>query len=149
MSESPLPAGMGPGEAAARGIPAWARVVAGVVMAAIGLAFLVSDFHWPLERLNAILDLAAHAHVVPIIVWDPAETEPPARDALAPLRDAESGARRTLWLRPRLRSQWREAVARRRSELDALFAVRAIRPFYVVGEFDAEAMSRYFLEAGA
>jgi hypothetical protein len=114
-----------------------------------GLVFLVSDFHWPLERLNAILDLAAHAYVVPVIVWDPAEIEPPALDALAPLRDAESGARRTLWLRPKLRSQWRGAVARRRTELDGLFAARAIRPFYVVGAFDAEAMSQYFLEASA
>jgi hypothetical protein len=114
-----------------------------------GLVFLVSDFHWPLERLNAILDLLAHAYVVPIIVWDPAEIEPPALDALAPLRDAESGVRRTLWLRPKLRSQWRDAVARRRTELDGLFAARAIRPFYVVGAFDAEAMSQYFLEAGA
>jgi len=114
-----------------------------------GLVFLVSDFHWPLERLNAILDLLAHAYVVPIIVWDPAEIEPPALDALAPLRDAESGARRTLWLRPKLRSQWRDAVARRRTELDGLFGARAIRPFYVVGAFDAEAMSQYFLEAGA
>jgi len=114
-----------------------------------GLVFLVSDFHWPLERLNAILDLLAHAYVVPIIVWDPAEIEPPALDALAPLRDAESGARRTLWLRPKLRSQWRDAVARRRTELDGLLAARAIRPFYVFGEFDAEAMSQYFLEAGA
>jgi uncharacterized protein (DUF58 family) len=114
-----------------------------------GLVFLVSDFHWPLEPLNPILDLLAHAYVVPIIVWDPAEIEPPALDALAPLRDAESGARRTLWLRPKLRTQWRDAVASRRSELDALFAARAMRPFYVVGAFDAEAMSKYFLEAGA
>ena len=81
--------------------------------------------------------------------WDPAEIEPPALDALAPLSDAESGARRTLWLRPKLRSRWRDAVARRRTELDGLFAVRAIRPFYVVGAFDADAMSQYFLEASA
>jgi hypothetical protein len=114
-----------------------------------GLVFLVSDFHWPLERLNPFLDFLAHALVVPIIVWDPAEIEPPALDALAPLSDAESGARRTLWLRPKLRSQWRAAVARRRAELDGLFAARAIRPFYVVGAFDAEAMSQYFLEASA
>jgi hypothetical protein len=135
-------------ETAARGfegLEAAAQRVAG----RRGLVFLVSDFHWPLERLNPILDLLAHAYVVPIIVWDPAEIEPPALDALAPLRDAESGARRTLWLRPKLRSQWRDAVARRRTELDGLFAARAIRPFYVVGEFDAEAMSQYFLEASA
>ena len=114
-----------------------------------GLVFLVSDFHWPLERLAAALDLLAHACVVPIVVWDPAEIEPPMPDAIAPLRDAESGVRRTLWVRPKLRGQWRDAVARRRLELARCLAAHAIRPFYVSGAFDAEAMSQYFLEAAA
>jgi uncharacterized protein (DUF58 family) len=112
-----------------------------------GLVFLVSDFHWPLERLDIALDLLAHAGVVPVIVWDPAETEPPTRNALASLRDAESGARRTLWLRPRLRQEWRRAVAQRRAEIDTYFATHAIRPFYVEGVFNADALSRYFFEA--
>jgi len=114
-----------------------------------GLIFLVSDFHWPLEKLGPVLDCFAHAYLVPMIVWDPAETQPPAHDALAALRDAESGARRTLWLRPRLREQWRDAVAQRRARLDRLFAQREIRPFYVSGAFDGEAMSHYFFEAVA
>ena len=112
-----------------------------------GLVFLVSDFHWPLERLDIVLDLLAHAGVVPVIVWDPAETEPPSHNALASLRDAESSARRTLWLRPRLRQEWRLAVARRRAEIDSFFAAHSIRPFYVEGAFNADALSRYFFEA--
>jgi hypothetical protein len=112
-----------------------------------GLVFLISDFHWPLERLNIVLDLLAHAGVVPVVVWDPAETEPPTRNALASLRDAESGARRTLWLRPRLRQEWRQAVARRRAEIDSFFAAHSIRPFYIEGAFNADALSRYFFEA--
>ena len=112
-----------------------------------GLVFLISDFHWPLERLDVVLDLLAHAGVVPVIVWDPAETEPPSGNALASLRDAESGARRTLWLRPRLRQEWRQAVARRRAEIDSFFAAHSIRPFYVEGAFNADALSRYFFEA--
>jgi hypothetical protein len=112
-----------------------------------GLVFLVSDFHWPLERLHIALDLLAHAGVVPVVVWDPAETEPPTRNSLASLRDAESGARRTLWLRPKLRDEWRQAVARRRTEIDSFFAAHSIRPFYIEGAFNAEALSRYFFEA--
>ena len=112
-----------------------------------GLVFLVSDFHWPLERLDIALDLMAHAGVVPVIVWDPAETEPPTRDALASLRDAETGARRTIWLRPWLRKEWRRSVEQRRAEIDSFFAAHAIRPFYVEGAFDADALSRYFFEA--
>jgi VWA domain-containing protein len=114
-----------------------------------GLVFLVSDFHWPLGGLIVVLDLLAHASVVPVVVWDPAEMEPPESNALATLRDAESGARRTLWVRPKLRQDWRQAVARRRAEIDAFFASRSIRPFYVEGAFDADALSRYFFESEA
>ncbi len=114
-----------------------------------GLVFLVSDFHWPLERLTIVLDYLAHATVVPVVVWDPAEIDPPSRNSLATLRDAESGARRTLWVRPKLREQWREAVARRRAEIDSFLAARGLHPFYMEGEFDSDALSRYFFEADA
>jgi uncharacterized protein (DUF58 family) len=114
-----------------------------------GLIFLVSDFHWPLERMPAVLDLLTHAYVVPIVIWDPAETQPPARDALLSLRDSESARHRTLWLRPKLRAQWRQAVASRRAQLEAVFTPRGIRPFFVSGSFDGEALSHYFFEAAA
>jgi hypothetical protein len=114
-----------------------------------GLIFLVSDFHWPLERLSSVLDLLAHAYVVPMVIWSPIEVEPPAQDALVRLRDAESGSQRTLWLRPKLRARWREAVQNRRAQLEAPFTERGIRPFYVNGEFDSDALSRYFFEATA
>ncbi len=111
-----------------------------------GLVFLLSDFHFALERLGALLDRLAPALVVPMVVWDPAEAEPPAAQAIAPLRDAESGRLRTLWLRPALRERWRERVAARQAELDALFARHLLRPFHCRGRFDADAMSRHFLE---
>lgn len=114
-----------------------------------GLIFIVSDFHWPLERLEPVLDLFAHAYVVPIVVWDAAEVEPPAHSGLLPVWDVESRSQRTLWMRPKLRARWREAVAQRRTQLAACFARRDMRPFHMTGRFDGEAMSRYFLEAAA
>jgi uncharacterized protein (DUF58 family) len=114
-----------------------------------GLTFIASDFHWPLHRLGNVLDLLAHSYVVPLVVWDPAETEPPKHDGLMPLRDVESGSRSTVWLRPRMRARWHEAVEQRRAELNGLFAARGIRPFYMSGEFDGEALSDYFFEATA
>jgi hypothetical protein len=114
-----------------------------------GLIFLASDFHWPLDRLDGVLDLLTHSYIVPLVIWDPAEVQPPNHDGLMPLRDVESGRRSTLWLRPSMRTRWREAVERRRAELNELFAARGIRPFYVSGEFDSEALSHYFFEATA
>jgi hypothetical protein len=114
-----------------------------------GLVFLVSDFHWSLQLLEHALDSLSRAFVVPMVVWDEAELRPPERSGLMAVRDMESGAQRMLWMRPTLRARWRESVMERRAELDAAFAKHAMRPFYVEGEFDGEAMSRYFFEAAA
>ena len=110
------------------------------------LVFLLSDFHWPLPQTAAALDLLAHAWVVPVVLWDAAETTPPPANAFVRLRDAESGALRAIWVTPRLRRQWHESVARRRAALDALFASRNLRPLYLSGAFDAAAVSHYFIE---
>lgn len=114
-----------------------------------GLIFIASDFHWPLERLGDVLDRLAPAFVVPLVVWDPAEIHPPSKDGLLTVRDAESGARRTLWMRSSVRARWHEAVMHRRLELDRLFAAHSMRTFDVCGSFDGDALSRYFLEMGA
>ncbi len=84
-----------------------------------------------------------------MILWDPAETEPPPANGLIALRDAETAARRTMWLRPKLREQWRDAVAERRTSLQTFFSNRGLRPFWAQGAFDADAMSEYFFEANA
>lgn len=112
-----------------------------------GLIFLVSDFHWPLAGLAGVLDSLAKAYVVPMVVWDPAEIQPPSDNGLMILHDAESGAERTFWMRSSLRDRWRSAVERRRAEIDAIFSTRAIRPFHVCGRFESEALSQYFFEA--
>ena len=114
-----------------------------------GLVFLASDFHWPLEGLGALLDQLAPACVVPVVAWDPAETEPPPSRALVALSDAETGVRRSLWMRESLRTRWRDAVAMRRAELSALFGSHGMPPFHLHGRFDAEALTRYFMETAA
>ncbi|MGY0196196.1 DUF58 domain-containing protein [Leptothrix sp. BB-4] len=111
-----------------------------------GLVFVVSDFHWPLDTLGAALARLAPACVVPIVVWDRAETEPPDGRALLAVRDAETGERRTLWLAEPLRRRWRDAVTERRETLHALFAALGLAPFHLGERFDAEALTRHFLE---
>lgn len=111
------------------------------------LVFLASDFHAPLAQTSAALDLLSHAYVVPMVLWDEFEPRAPDGDGLMELRDAESGQRQGLWLRPQLRSRWTESFARRRAELEQLFSARGARPFFMTGRFDPDALSRYFFEA--
>jgi uncharacterized protein (DUF58 family) len=113
------------------------------------LVFVVSDFHWPLTQMPRVLDMLVHACVVPIVVWDEAEIAPPRRGSLLAVHDTESGQERMVWLRRSVRERWLESVARRRAELGGIFGAGGMRPFYVEGAFDPEAMSRYFLETTA
>lgn len=111
-----------------------------------GLVFLVSDFHWPLESLAAILDKLVDVLVVPIVVWDLAEIEPPEQGSLLSVCDAESGHLRRLWLRKKTRQHWADNVIRRREEIATAFGASDIHPFHIDGDFEAEPLSRYFLE---
>ena len=109
------------------------------------LVFLVSDFHWPLPQLASVLaSLAPHA-VVPVVVWDPAEFALSAPHGLADVRDPESGRARTIWWRPALREQWRQAHEARRAALWQTFRAARLRPLFVEGAYDAEAVTRHFL----
>ncbi|MEM5371455.1 VWA domain-containing protein [Paraburkholderia azotifigens] len=113
------------------------------------LVFLVSDFHWPLDALPDLLDTLTHAWVVPVVLWDRAEVEPPAHNGWMSLVDVESGEMRSMWMRDSVRARWRGAVADRRAQIAALFARHGVRPFFNQGAFDPEALSRYFLELTA
>jgi len=141
--------------AALRQAPGGAGGLGGLVQASErlagrdGIVFIASDFHWALDGLDTVLDRLGHAFVVPMVVWDRAETAPPRVNGIAPAHDAETHARRTLWLRPIVRQRWSAGVAQRRAELERRFASRGLRPFWMDGGFDADAMSRHFLEAGA
>ena len=145
--------GVGPTMAALlRGCDSGPGGIAGLRDAALqvgprpALVFVVSDFLWPLAGLGDVIDQLARAHVVPLVVVDPAEREAPARGGFALLRDAESSRQRALWVRPALRTRWREAALARRAQLDALFADRGLRPFTLEGAFDAQALSTHLIE---
>ena len=114
-----------------------------------GLVFVVSDFHWPLDGLAAALDLLVNACVVPLVVWDEAEIEPPKSGRLLRVHDTETGEPRTLWLRDKTRAQWRERVAQRRALLARAFGQRGVRPFWIDGAFDADKLTQYFEEIAA
>jgi uncharacterized protein (DUF58 family) len=113
------------------------------------LVFLVSDFYWPLQLLEPALDLLNRATVVPVVVWDRAEREPPAASGLLRVTDAETRAGRTVWVGRKLRARWLAQMTQHRRDLEARFMAREIRPFYLVDAFDPVAMSRFFLDETA
>ena len=111
-----------------------------------GLVFLVSDFHWPLNSLDPMLDKLGSAMVVPIVVWDEAEVNPPSPGQLLSARDIESGRKKHLWLTQRKREQWLTTIEQRRIDIAELFSNHDIHPFFIEGVFNSEDLSRHFME---
>lgn len=111
------------------------------------LLFLISDFHWPEQQLREMLRRVTHHDLVPIVLWDPAETEQLPRHGFARLRDSETGERRFVWLRPALAQELRAARARQRAGIEATCRAAGRRPFFVTDAFDPHQLTRHFMEA--
>jgi hypothetical protein len=107
------------------------------------LVFVASDFHLPDATLDRLFSALSMHGVVPVVVWDEQEHTLPA-SGLASLVDAESGARRFLWLRPALRARFERQVAQRRAALTRRFVRDGTPPLFLRAPFDADAVSAYF-----
>lgn len=105
-----------------------------------GLVFLVSDFLMPEEEISALLDALFRHDVIPVVVRDSRAEGHLPRFGLMEAIDAETGRRRLVLMRPRLRARWRQAAAARRAALEALFAGRGHAAFPLTDRFDADAL---------
>ena len=108
------------------------------------LVFLASDFHLPLADVSAVLASFANHDVVPVVLWDPAEFTLTAPRGLAAVADPEGGRQRLVWWRPALRERWAERAAERRAALLHLFRAQRLKPLFIEGAFDADAVTRHF-----
>lgn len=110
------------------------------------LVFVLSDFMFPVETLDAALTAMARHDVVP--VWLRHASPPASAAGLLELRDAESGAWRSLWLRPSLLRRWRgEHEAHERALRDCL-GRHDREPLVIDGAFEADAVSEFFVARG-
>ncbi|MDM0049495.1 DUF58 domain-containing protein [Variovorax sp. J22R115] len=108
------------------------------------LVFLVSDFHLPLSEVEDTVASMAHHDLVPVVLWDPLEFGPSTRRGLVQVTDPETGVTRLLWWRPALREKWLAAQQQRRDALLRIFQVNRVKPLFIEGAFDADAVTRHF-----
>lgn len=111
------------------------------------LVFLISDFHLPDILISRTLTSLATHDVVPLVVWDSAEYADIPSWGWARVRDMEGGGQRSLFLRPKLSAQIKDAYLARRKSI-AQFCLKAgVRaPFFVEDTFNAEHLTRHLLE---
>lgn len=108
------------------------------------LLFLVSDFHFPLSALDALLaPLTAHA-VVPLVLWHDAEYTALPEWGLVRFQDAETGRSRVMLLRPRLKRDIVDRYTQRRQALRQAFRRHGMDALFAQPPFCPVLLSRYF-----
>ena len=110
------------------------------------LIFLISDFHIPLEQLKDSLSMLLRHQIVPMVLWDAAEYRNLPEFGITSVADAETGAKRTLFIRQELRERIVQSFEDRRAAINSLFLSFDMPPFFVEGDFDADALTEYFYQ---
>lgn len=108
------------------------------------LVFLASDFHFPLALLDALLAGLARHQVVPVVLADSGEAEPAPGIGLVRVTDAETGAERTLLMRPALRRRLRAEAERRNRALSERFAAHGAAAVRLTDRFEADRVNDRF-----
>ena len=106
--------------------------------------FVLSDFHLPLALVDDVLGALGRHLTVPVVLGESEQSEDLPAFGIARVVDAESGAERTVLMRPRLRERMREQAEARRKRLDDVMTHRGCRPLDMSGSFRAEDVTRYF-----
>ncbi|BBL72468.1 DUF58 domain-containing protein [Methylogaea oryzae] len=109
------------------------------------LVFLVSDFHFPLERAADLLGSLIRHDVVPVVLWDSAEYQRLPHWGLVDVEDPETGEKRRLLMRPGLRKKFLSAFTQRREDLIRLCSRYGREPFFLVDRYVADDLTEYFL----
>jgi uncharacterized protein (DUF58 family) len=104
------------------------------------LIILASDFLMPHASMEAALISLSRHDVAPVVMGGHAGTDMPPT-GLVRLRDAETGARRLVFMRPALRQRTRDAAVARRLVLDQMFATHARPAFYAGPGIDLTGLS--------
>ncbi len=111
-----------------------------------GLVFILSDFYFPVDLLERLLAALSHHTIVPVVLTGSSESISIPRFGIVRIRDSETGAQRTLMLRPSFRNRIRERFKQQRKALTKLCLTYGIRPLYVTDQFEAQKVTQYFYE---
>lgn len=116
-----------------------------IITSSHAMVFLVSDFCCDISLVERTLRKLSHYTVIPI-VWKHDDIDHfPSHAGWTAMRDAETGERRSVWMRPSIKKRWQQSMSDHFEQLDACFMRYRVRPLFVEGEVTGEQLTRYFL----
>lgn len=108
------------------------------------LVFLASDFCCDITLVERTLRKLAHYTVIPI-VWRHDDVDHfPSHAGWTETRDAETGQRHSVWMRPGIKKRWQQQMNDHFDKLDACFRRYQFKPLYVAGDLSPQQLTEYF-----
>jgi uncharacterized protein (DUF58 family) len=111
------------------------------------LVFLVSDFLMDISAVQGTLNALAHHHVVPVWLATPDALAPLPRFGWVTFSDIESGKKRSMLIRPALKTKLQQAALAHHEALNTCFTQHGLRPLHLSAPFIADDVTQYFYEA--
>ncbi|MDO8937826.1 MAG: MxaS protein [Methylicorpusculum sp.] len=108
------------------------------------LIFLISDFHFDLTLLKALLPQLNRHTVVPVVLWNETSYLDLPEWGIVKFKDKENGATRTLLMRPAYKKQIIEAYVQRKADLQQCFRSLGTEPLFINQGYQSEEVTRYF-----
>ena len=108
------------------------------------MVFLASDFCYDLSLVERSLRKLSHYTVIPI-VWRHDDVDHfPSHAGWAETRDAETGQRHSVWMRPGMKKRWQQRMDDHFAQLTECFMRYRIRPLFVEGDITPQQLTEYF-----
>ena len=107
------------------------------------LVFLLSDCHFPLPQLRAVLGSLQGHDVIPLVLWNQDEYTAMPNWGLISFQDMENHATRTLFMRPSLRQKIIAAYQQRQHDLKHLFRAFGSEPLFITERYSTQTINRH------
>ena len=113
------------------------------------LVLLISDFLIPKTQIEEIFAALSAHDIVPIHLMDSTHITRLPPWGLMALRDAETGRRRLVVMRPSLKRAWQRAADTRRADLRSIAMRYGRAPFEITDAIDWDRLGSYLAGGGA
>lgn len=118
---------------------------AGLISGARKLVFLISDFLWPDDAAEQAFASLAHHDVIAIAIDDSRQIEDLPEWGLLRLEDLETHARRLVFMRPKLKAEWRRRMEAQRQSIGARASMSGREMFSVQDTISWDTFSSYLM----
>ena len=109
------------------------------------LIFWISDFHYPLGKIEKILSHLSSHHVIPLFISSEGEIKRLPRYGFRKFIDSESNIEHEIFLRPSVKEKILDDYKNTKDKIFQIFSKKQLKQIVVKEQIDIENIQKYFV----